>query len=279
MTTILKCLIVMAALGVCVSAIPFRHDPFNPLGPWHKRTLHCGLPRFLHKLPEEIQEKIKAIWANYQDGEECFKEMKDTKDLISELPSEVRAQVFKGMCGPSFLKNASSTIRNEFKKVWFDPNLNIDEKELAFKRLAYSLLTGDSLQQFVKWEAELQERKHERNDRIAKLSPAAKEAYDRWMALRKNERIFLNTLTTDIRSELKLVCGFCGSHTHGSGPGDKEHSGEATTFAPTTPESSTEIPKEDSDKIFKFHDDSLDAFLRKSEDILMNEDECNAYIL
>uniref|UniRef100_A0AC34FMI6 Uncharacterized protein n=1 Tax=Panagrolaimus sp. ES5 TaxID=591445 RepID=A0AC34FMI6_9BILA len=139
----------------------------------------------------------------------------------------------------------------------------------------------DLLQQFVKWEAELQERKHERNDRIAKLSPAAKEAYDRWMALRKNERVFLNTLTTDIRTELKLVCGFCGSHTHGSGPGDKEHgSGEsATTFSPTTPESSTEIPKEDSDKLFKFHDDSLDAFLRKSEDILMNEDECNAYIL
>jgi len=273
MANIVKCLALLAVVATGVSSQPFRHDPFNPLGPWHKRTLHCGLPRFLHKLPEEYQEKIKAIWAEYQEGEECFKELKQTREVIHSLPSEARHKIFKGMCGPSFLKNASQTVRVEFKKVWFDPNLTIDEKELAFKRLAYSLLSGEALQQFVKWEADLQERKHERNEKIAKLSPAARAAYDKWMSMRKEERIFLNSLSTEVRQELRLICGFCGSHKHGSGPGDKEHgSGETTTAAPEGEETKTET-----EKFFRFHDDALDEFFRRTEEELMDENECTAY--
>uniref|UniRef100_A0A7E4VTR9 SXP/RAL-2 family protein Ani s 5-like cation-binding domain-containing protein n=1 Tax=Panagrellus redivivus TaxID=6233 RepID=A0A7E4VTR9_PANRE len=315
MAKFIGCLAVLAVVGFA-SAHPFRHDPFNPLGPWHKRTMHCGLPRFLHKLPTDLQEKVKAVWANYVEGEECFKEMKQTRELVHSLPSSVRHRVFKGMCGPSFLRNSSSTVRNEFKKVWFNANLTIDEKELAFKRLAYSLLSGDSLQQFVKWEAELQERKHERNARIEKLSPAAKAAYDKWMAMRKDERNFLNTLSTEIRAELRLVCGFCGGHKHGSGPGDKEGKREgssseevttssvsststAVTGTPSTTaasssssssssssaasvsttESATESPKEETEKFFKFHDDSLDNFIQRSEEEILNEADCTNYYL
>uniref|UniRef100_A0A914D3Z1 Uncharacterized protein n=1 Tax=Acrobeloides nanus TaxID=290746 RepID=A0A914D3Z1_9BILA len=199
-------------LPVLLNAFPhFGPDPFNPLGPWHKRTLHCGLPRFLHKLPEEIQEQIKKIWENYQEGEECFKEQKETRKILHEIPDEVRHRIFKGMCGPSFLRNASETIRTEFKKVWFDAKMTIEEKEVAFKKLAYSLLTGDALAQFNKWEAALQERKKENEERIQK------EAYDKWQAMRKEERIFLANLDPEIRAELKLLCGFCGTYKHGPG--------------------------------------------------------------
>uniref|UniRef100_A0AC34R5B6 Uncharacterized protein n=1 Tax=Panagrolaimus sp. JU765 TaxID=591449 RepID=A0AC34R5B6_9BILA len=90
--------------------------------------------------------------------------------------------------------------------------------------------------------------------------------------MRKDERIFLNSLSTEIRAELKLICGFCGSHTHGSGPGDKEAVSESTTTM--TPEA--EI-KSETEKFFKFHDDSLDELFRQTEEELLNESECANY--
>lgn len=37
------------------------------------------LPRFLHRLPDEIQDKVKKVWEGYQEGEECYEEQKKTR--------------------------------------------------------------------------------------------------------------------------------------------------------------------------------------------------------
>jgi hypothetical protein len=47
------------------------------------------------------------------------------------------------------------------------------------------------------------------------MSPAAREAYEKWNNMRKEERLYLASLSPEIRGELKLVCTFCGTHKVG----------------------------------------------------------------
>ncbi|CAD6185457.1 unnamed protein product [Caenorhabditis auriculariae] len=202
-------LVALLVLPYIVVAFPPRHgDPFNPIGPWHKRGPPCGLPKFLERLPEEAQEKVKAIWANYKEGDDCDAENRQTREIVHELPEEVREKVFAGRCGPTFLRNVSSTIRKEFRSVWFEHKLTQEDKELALKKLAYSLLSGESLALFNKWEEELQVRKSELAKKIEALSPEGKEAYGNWKELRLKEKAFLAGLPKEVREELKSLCGF-----------------------------------------------------------------------
>ncbi|KAH7723064.1 Protein F40E10.5 [Aphelenchoides avenae] len=119
------------------------------------------------------------------------------------------------MCGPAFLKDASNTVRNEFKRIWFDEKLTLDEKSSEFQKLAYSTLNGEALEKFNLFEKELKERKQAREQRINSLSPAAREAYEKWNGLRKQERLYLAGLPQDVRAELRLVCAYCGTHKFG----------------------------------------------------------------
>ncbi|KAI6183542.1 hypothetical protein M3Y97_00499900 [Aphelenchoides bicaudatus] len=207
----------MACGGVQVS-----QDPFDPLGDWHQRHLACGHPTFMYRLPLDAQEKIRQIWAHYAPGDECDKEKDETRQVIQSIPEEVRFKIFHGMCGPAFLKDATPAVRSQFQNAWFDDKLSLDEKETEFKKLAYSLLTGDALKKFNQFEADLQERKKARQQTIDSFSPAAKEAYDKWNNMRKEERLYLASLPQDIRAELKLVCTFCGTHKVGQ-TGDSHH--------------------------------------------------------
>ncbi|KAK6765994.1 hypothetical protein RB195_025731 [Necator americanus] len=202
----LLCLVTLPILGIAYP--PRLGDPFSPLGPWTNRGPPCGLPSFVEKLPEEAQEKVRSIWSNYKEGEDCMKEHKQTKEILHELPEEVRERVMGGKCGPSFLRNVSSTVRREFRAVWFDHRLPLEAKELTLKRLAYSLLSGESLALYVKWEEELQHRKKDLENKIDALSPAAKEAYEGWKKLRMQEKLYLAELPKEIREELRSLCGW-----------------------------------------------------------------------
>ncbi|VDO65904.1 unnamed protein product [Heligmosomoides polygyrus] len=197
------------ALPLLTIAYPSRlGDPFSPLGPWTNRGPPCGVPKFIEKLPQETQDKIQTVWANYSEGDECRKEHMETREILHELPEDVREKLMAGKCGPSFLRNVSLTIRKEFRSVWFDHRLSIDAKELALKKLAYSLLSGESLALFNKWEEELQVRKEELEKKIAALSPEAKEAYEGWKKLRLQEKLYLAELPKEIREELRSLCGW-----------------------------------------------------------------------
>ncbi|VDK43856.1 unnamed protein product, partial [Cylicostephanus goldi] len=205
----MKSLICLVTLPILGFAYPPRlGDPFSPLGPWTNRGPPCGLPPFVDKLPEDAQEKVRAIWSNYKEGDDCMKEHKQTKDILHGLSEEEREKIMGGKCGPSFLRNVSSTVRREFRAVWFDHRLSLEAKELTLKRLAYSLLSGESLALYVKWEEELQQRKKELEEKIAALSPAAKEAYEGWKKLRMQEKLYLAELPKEIREELRSLCGW-----------------------------------------------------------------------
>ena len=41
-----------------------------------------------------------------------------SREVIHELSEEIRDKVFAGRCGPTFLRNVSSTIKKEFRAVW-----------------------------------------------------------------------------------------------------------------------------------------------------------------
>ncbi|CAD5211332.1 unnamed protein product [Bursaphelenchus okinawaensis] len=211
---ILLLLTIPSAILACGGIEPSQ-DPYDPLGKWHGRHINCGHPAYMYRLPADAQEKIKQIWADYEAGDECDKRNEATMQVVHAIPEEVRFKVFHGMCGPAFLKDVSPAIRTQFQNVWFDDNMSIDEKESEFKKLAYSLLTGAALNKFNEFEAELRERKQQRQQTIDALSPAAKEAYHKWNNMRKQERLYLASLPMDVRAELRLVCTFCGTHKVG----------------------------------------------------------------
>jgi hypothetical protein len=113
----------------------------------------------MYRMPLDSQAKIREIWAHYEAGDECDKEKEATRQVISSIPDEVRFKIFHGMCGPgkgvlmgkvmnaclAFLKDATPAVRSQFQNVWFDDKMGLDEKETEFKKLAYSLLTGDAV--------------------------------------------------------------------------------------------------------------------------------------
>ncbi|CAD5215693.1 unnamed protein product [Bursaphelenchus xylophilus] len=215
MSVKLVILLTLPSVILACGGIEPSQDPYDPLGKWHGRHMTCGHPVYMYRLPADAQEKIKQIWANYEAGDECDKENEATMQVVHSIPEEVRFKVFHGMCGPAFLKDASPAIRTQFQNIWFDDNLSLDEKESEFKKLAFSLLTGSALTKFNEFEAGLQERKKQRQQTIDLLSPAAKEAYNKWNTMRKQERLYLASLPMDVRAELRLVCTFCGTQKVG----------------------------------------------------------------
>ncbi|PAV68006.1 hypothetical protein WR25_02834 [Diploscapter pachys] len=256
---------------------PRSSDPFSPLGPWSRRGPPCGLPRFIDKVPEKEAEQIRQIWASYKEGDDCDAQHKQTREIIRSLPDDVRDKIFAGRCGPSFLRSVSSTVRKEFRSVWFDHRLSLEQKELALKKLAYSLLTGESLAMFNKWEEELQIRKTELTKKIAALTPAAKEAYENWKELRLKEKQFLANLPKEVREELRSLCGY--RKTKDDNSNATTPSEEVTTEATTTEVSqvSTTTPQPLVEESRKEKEFSLFLDVSMPEDF-NDEAQCSYYV-
>uniref|UniRef100_A0A915MCZ1 Uncharacterized protein n=1 Tax=Meloidogyne javanica TaxID=6303 RepID=A0A915MCZ1_MELJA len=181
-------------------------DPFDALGPWHQRHLDCGIPPFAYRLPQDAQAKIHAIWVNYQAGDECEQEQEQTRAIIMAIPEETRMQLFKGVCGPGFLKNESDEVRDRFMHVWFNDDMTIEQKQTEFRKLAQELLKNEeSIARFAKFDQKLSEQISERQQTIQKLSVNAREAYNKWVNFRKQEHNFLSSLPPEIRAELGLM--------------------------------------------------------------------------
>lgn len=107
--------------------------------------MDCGIPPFAYRLPQDAQSKIYAIWIKYEAGDDCEEEQMATQNVIMNIPDKVRQVVFKGMCGPGFLRNESSEVRDAFYVVWFNENLDVDKKEIEFRKLAVQYLKENSV--------------------------------------------------------------------------------------------------------------------------------------
>uniref|UniRef100_A0A1I7Z9B1 DUF148 domain-containing protein n=1 Tax=Steinernema glaseri TaxID=37863 RepID=A0A1I7Z9B1_9BILA len=257
----------MTALALTLLCLPLAilaypgmiGDPFSPLGRWHSKNPPCTLPHFVNKLPAEAQAKVRFIWSTYEEGKPCDQEHEETKKVVKALPQDVRRKLFSGLCGPSFLRNASETVRSEFKNVWFDMKMELADKEALFHKLAFSLLTGESLAMFNKWDDELQRRKQEYKEKLESLSPAAQSAYEEWKTLRRQERTFLANLPKEVMDELKSLtpCPYCKKST-------SSVKASTTTTTTTTTEAPIEVTTEisattDSEKVDAEFNIFLDA--------------------
>lgn len=60
---------------------------------------------------------------------------------------QVRMQLFKGVCGPGFLKNESDEVKDKFREIWFNEELGIEQKQAEFRKQAQELLKGDAVRQ------------------------------------------------------------------------------------------------------------------------------------
>uniref|UniRef100_A0A914HIU4 Uncharacterized protein n=1 Tax=Globodera rostochiensis TaxID=31243 RepID=A0A914HIU4_GLORO len=194
-------------------------DPFDPLGPWHQRHLDCGIPPFAYRLPSDAQAKIHAIWVKYQPGDECDDEQEATRAVISAIPEEVRMQIFKGVCGPGFLKNESGEAVEKFRHVWFNDELNVEQKQTEFRKIAKELLKGESAKRFDQFDQKLGQHIAERQQSIQAMSKPARDAYNKWANMRKEERVFLASLPADVRAELGLICPCCKTDKTGQSAG------------------------------------------------------------
>lgn len=153
-------------------------------------------------MPQEAQTKINSIWTKYENGNDCEEEQEATRNVVLSIPENIRYAAFKGICGPGFLVNESEDVRDKFIKVWNNEEMNIDEKENEFKKLAKQYLSGKSVyfsnyfykikknilkaEKFNKFVNNLAEAKKQREKIIKEMSEAAQEAYNKWNAFRKN---------------------------------------------------------------------------------------------
>jgi len=240
-----------STIFACGCEVALPQDPFDALGPWHQRHLDCGIPPFAYRLPQDAQAKIHGIWIKYEAGEDCEEEQDQTRAVIMSIPDEVRYQIFKGVCGPGFLKNESDITKDAFRKIWFDENLSIEQKQTEFKKFGASVLSGESLKRFEKFDRSLEEHIKKRQSVIDKLSPAGKEAYNRWNGMRREERMFLAGLPAEVRADLGLICKCCGGCKTGGKTANQSPSRATRATALSNDNNISGLSKSDSELLFQ----------------------------
>uniref|UniRef100_A0A0M3IZ51 DUF148 domain-containing protein n=1 Tax=Anisakis simplex TaxID=6269 RepID=A0A0M3IZ51_ANISI len=161
------------------------------------------LPPFVVEMPDEEQKEVKTIWRNYKKGDDCGELREQTKAVLDRLPSETRDRIFHH--GPSFLRGASDDVRRQFKEVWKNSSLNHEEKLSAVRELAEKLLNKKQLAEFKRIDAERERAKEEFAAKVSKLSPAAKEAYDKLEELKKEKAKIYESLSPEVRIEINRL--------------------------------------------------------------------------
>ncbi|EPB71369.1 hypothetical protein ANCCEY_09534 [Ancylostoma ceylanicum] len=175
-------------------------------GGGHRRRgpSRCGLPSFTSRLPEDAQEKIKKIWENYEDGQGCDKEHQETKEVLDELPADVRNRAMRPK-GPSFLKGVSDEVRAQFDALWKDHSISRDEKPEKFKELAEKVLNAEQLKEFNKFHAALQRRREEFQKKLKQLSPEARAAHEKLAKLREERHKIFMEVSDSVKEELNKL--------------------------------------------------------------------------
>ncbi|GMS85077.1 hypothetical protein PENTCL1PPCAC_7252, partial [Pristionchus entomophagus] len=176
----------------------------------------CGLPKFTEKLSGEKKSELETIWKDFKEGEDCDDEREKTKEFVSKLSDEERKSLFgdrhhRG--GPHFLRGVPEEVRDKFHTIFRDHTVEREEKHKMFHELAMKELKGDNLEEFLKFEKSMEERKAEWNKKVEALSADAKKVYEQLQALREQKRKILADAKPEIRKELDAL--FEGAHHHG----------------------------------------------------------------
>ncbi|CAI4226458.1 unnamed protein product [Auanema sp. JU1783] len=188
----LRIILAIAFVATAAQAFGFKRGP-PP----------CGLPPFLDDLPEEMQSKLKDIWADYKEGDKCYEQQGQTRDLMESLTKEQRKSLFKrGPPLPPFLRKASKDIQEQFRTVFKDRSIKFEDKPSKLKELAEKILTGDLLEEFNKFHQKMEEDRANYNAKVEKLSKEAREAYDKIEKLDQEKREIYSSVSEDARSEL-----------------------------------------------------------------------------
>ncbi|VDN56310.1 unnamed protein product [Dracunculus medinensis] len=74
----------------------------------------CGLPHFIERLTDYLQEEIRLIWLNYAPGEPCFRELDDELNLLQK--NGIAIESF-------FIPPPNSLKRSDLYTKIFHPNL------------------------------------------------------------------------------------------------------------------------------------------------------------
>ncbi|GMT15883.1 hypothetical protein PFISCL1PPCAC_7180, partial [Pristionchus fissidentatus] len=209
-------LLICAAVLLAVAARGNRH---------HGRPA-CGLPKFADKLAVEKKSELEAIWKDFKEGAECEDEREKTKEFVSKLSVEERKTIFdkhhRG--GPHFLKGVPEETRDKFHQLFRDHSVDREEKHKLFHELALKELKGENLEEFLKFEKTMEERKAEFNKKVEALSADAKKVYDQLQSLKEQKRKIMADAKPEVRKELDALyeSGHHRGGRHGH-HGDRRH--------------------------------------------------------
>ncbi|CAB3405684.1 unnamed protein product [Caenorhabditis bovis] len=187
---------VLAAILLCAVAIQAKPHGRRPWGP-----PPCGLPPFLEDLPEDAQTKINEIWKDWKEGDKCYEEQGLTREVIDELPKDVRKNLHKRPPLP-FLKGQPKEITSQFEAIFKDKSIKWSDKHAKIDELAQKVLKGDALNKFNEFKKKREEAEKEYKAKEEKLSKEAKEAHEKIEALQKQKFEILSGLTDKAKEEL-----------------------------------------------------------------------------
>ncbi|RCN47101.1 hypothetical protein ANCCAN_06820 [Ancylostoma caninum] len=184
-------------------AIANAHPPFffgRGMGP--PPPPPCGLPPFIDKLPADAQKKLQEIWKNYKQGEKCYTEHGQTRELIESLPKEVRKAIFRHPPLPPPLMKQPKDVQDQFRAIFEDRSIPFEEKPKKIHELAQKVLKGEDLKQFNDFHNKMEEHRKNMEELAQKLSPEAKQAYDKITELHKQKHQIISNLSEAARDEL-----------------------------------------------------------------------------
>ncbi|KIH61968.1 hypothetical protein ANCDUO_07755 [Ancylostoma duodenale] len=162
----------------------------------------CELPTFIDVLPADAQKKLQEIWQNYKQGERCYNERGLTRELLDSLPKEVRKAIFKYRRLPRPLRKAPQDVQDQFRAIYADRSIPFEERPKKIHELAQQVLKGDMLKEFNDYHNKMEAYKKNVEELAQKLSPEAKQAYDKLKDLRKQKYQIMQNLSEAARDEL-----------------------------------------------------------------------------
>ena len=135
---------------------------------------------------------------------------------MESLPKDVRKSIHKRPPLP-FLRGLPKDILAKFDAIFKDKSIPFSQKPEKIDALAQELLTGDNLKKFQEFKEKKEKEDKEYKEKVrnsekifnwfiylqeAKLSPAAKEAYEKLEALGKQKWAIIEDLDEDVKDEL-----------------------------------------------------------------------------
>jgi len=86
----------------CSSQHEDTQNVFDSLTPRQRANLRpkgpkgmCGIPPFIDNLTPENKQKIKSIWSNYKQGEECMEQREAMRTVMDNLPESEKMALMR----------------------------------------------------------------------------------------------------------------------------------------------------------------------------------------